>query len=53
MREHVSIKDKVLFEEIPDGEQFLPTILEALKKNQVLGMTYQSYSLWYKYKDDK
>ncbi len=44
MMENVSIKDKVLFEEIPDGEQFLPTILEALKKNQVLGMTYQSYS---------
>jgi hypothetical protein len=44
MMENVSIKDKVLFEEIPDGEQYLPTILEALKKNLMLGMTYQSYS---------
>lgn len=44
MIENVSIKDKVLFEEIPDGEQFLPDILEALKKNLVLGMTYQSFS---------
>ena len=44
MMENVSIKDKVLFEEIPDGEQYLPTILEALKKNHVLGMTYKSYS---------
>ena len=43
MMDSVSIKDKVLFEEIPDGEQYLPDILEALKKNQVLGMTYQSY----------
>ena len=43
MMDSVSIKDKVLFEEIPDGEQYLPVILEALKKNMVLGMTYQSY----------
>ena len=43
MLDSVSIKDKVLFEEIPDGEQYLPVILEALKKNQILGMTYQSY----------
>ena len=44
MIENVSIKDKVLFEKIPDGEQYLPIILEALKKNLVLGMTYQSFS---------
>ena len=43
MMDSVSIKDKILFEEIPDGEQYLPIILEALKKNLVLGMTYQSY----------
>jgi hypothetical protein len=43
MLDSVSIKDKVLFEEIPDGEQYLPVILEALKKDLVLGMTYQSY----------
>lgn len=44
MMENVSIKDKVLFEEIPDGEQYLPTILEALKKYLVLEITYQSFS---------
>ena len=44
MIENVSIKDKVLFEAIPDGEQYLPAILEALKKNLMLGMTYQSFS---------
>ena len=44
MMDSVSIKDKVLFEEIPDGEQYLPIILEALKKNLVLGMAYQSFS---------
>ena len=40
MMDNVSIKDKILFEEIPDGEQYLPDILEALKKNL---MTYQSF----------
>jgi hypothetical protein len=44
MMESASIKDKIMFEEIPDGEQYLPDILEALKKNLVLGMTYQGYS---------
>ena len=43
MMESVSIKNKILFEEIPDGEQYLPVILEALKKNTVLEMTYQSF----------
>lgn len=41
--ESASINNKILFEEIPDAEQFLPLILKALKKNQVLEMTYQSY----------
>ncbi len=43
MMESVSIKDKILFEEIPDGEQYLPVILDALKKNTVLELTYQSF----------
>ena len=44
MMDCVSIKDKILFEEIPDGEQYLPVILDALKNSHVLGMTYQSYT---------
>ena len=43
MMESVNIKDKILFEEIPEGEQYLPVIIEALKKNTVLEMTYQSF----------
>ena len=43
MLDSMSIKNKILFDEIPDGEQYLPLILKALKKNQVLEMTYQSY----------
>ena len=42
MLDSVSIKDKILFEEIPDGE-YLPVIIEALKKNTVLEITYQSF----------
>lgn len=44
MLDNMGIKDKVLFEEIPDGEQYLSNILEALKRNLIIGMTYQSYS---------
>lgn len=44
MLDSICIKDKVLFEEFPDGEQYLPVILEALKKNMVLEMTYQGFS---------
>ena len=33
--ESVNIKDKILFEEKPYGEQYLPVILKALKKNTV------------------
>ena len=43
MLESVSISNKILFEEIPDGEAYLPVIIEALKKNTMLEMTYQSF----------
>lgn len=43
MMESVGIKNKILFEEIPDGQDYLPVIIEALKKNTVLEMTYHSY----------
>ncbi len=44
MLDCVSIKDKVLFEEISDGEQYITAIIEALKKNYVLEVTYQGYT---------
>ena len=43
MMESVSIKNKILFEEIPDGQDYLPVIIKALKKNTMLEMTYHSY----------
>lgn len=44
MMDSIDIKNKILFEEIPDGEQYLPIILKALKHNKQLYMTYQSYT---------
>ncbi len=37
------IKDRILLEEIPSGVTYLPAIIEAMKANQVLRITYQSY----------
>lgn len=43
LQANISIKDKILLEEVPEGQEYLPVILDALKKNAVLSMTYQSY----------
>ena len=43
MLDSVCIKDKILLEEVHDGREYLSVILESLKKNIVLEMTYQSY----------
>lgn len=37
------IKDRIVLEDIPSGRLFLPAILEALKENRVLSITYQSF----------
>jgi hypothetical protein len=41
--DNMSIKNRILLEKIPEGQDYLPVILNALKKNQQLTMTYQSY----------
>ena len=43
MLDSVCIKDKILLEEVHDGREYLPVILESLKKNIVLKMTYKSF----------
>ena len=37
------IKDRILLEDIPSGQDDLPIILDAMKTNRVLTITYQSY----------
>ena len=38
-----SIKDRILLEYVPSGQEYLKPIVEAMKENRVLNMTYHSY----------
>ena len=38
-----SLKDRILLEVIPSGQEYLATILDAMKTNNQLCITYQSY----------
>lgn len=37
------MKERIILEDIPSGQEYLPTIIEAMKKNHPVRMTYQSY----------
>lgn len=37
------IKDRIMFEDIPSGQQYLSPIIEAMKENRMLSMTYKGY----------
>ena len=37
------LKNRILLEEIPSGQEFLPTILNAMKKNTEVKITYQNF----------
>ena len=37
------MKDRILLEEIPSGQEYLYDIIEAMKRSQIINMTYQSY----------
>lgn len=39
----LSIKDRLVLEEIPAGTQYLQTIINAIKNNRSLSMTHQSF----------
>ena len=38
-----SIKDRIVLEYVPSGQNYLQPIIEAMKENRVLNMTYHSY----------
>lgn len=38
-----SIKDRIILEYVPSGQEYLQLIIEAMKENRVLNMTYHSY----------
>ena len=37
------LKDRIILEDIPSGLDYLPKIIEAMKSNTVITITYQSY----------
>lgn len=43
INESHKLKQRILFEEIPSGRQYLTPIIEAMRDNAVIEMTYQSY----------
>ena len=43
LQANLGMKDRILLEEIPEGKAYLPVIIEAMKNNVQLIMTYQSY----------
>ncbi len=42
--EHLSIKDRIVVDEIPSGRYHLTTIMEAMRENRVVSVTYLSSS---------
>ena len=41
--ESSELRDRILFENIPSGRQFLSTAIDAMKESKVLEMTYQKF----------
>ena len=37
------LKDRILLEDVPSGVKYLPKIIEAMKSNSAIRITYQSY----------
>lgn len=37
------IKDRILLENVPSGQEYLQDIIEAMKSNRVINITYRSY----------
>ncbi len=41
--ENKALSDRILLESIPSGQDFLATVMEAMKKNRLLEITYKGY----------
>jgi len=39
----LSIKDRIILENVPGGEEFLQTLIQAIKSNVILEITYQRF----------
>jgi len=43
LMDNQNLKDRIILEDIPSGQDYLAPIFEAMKKNQVIHITYHSY----------
>ena len=43
LHESQELKNRILLEEVPSGQQHLTTIVDAMRENRALSMTYQSF----------
>lgn len=43
LHENQDLKNRILLEEVPSGQQYLTPIVEAMRENVALTMTYQSF----------
>lgn len=43
LSESRQLKERIIFEKIPSGQKYLTTILEAMKENKVIEITYQNF----------
>ena len=44
LQENVDMKNRIVFEEVPSGIQFMDTIINAMRSGNVLVMEYQAYN---------
>lgn len=49
IRENLSMKDRILIDEIPSGREHLSTILKAMKENRVFSITYRPFRKQHSY----
>ncbi|MDE5870580.1 MAG: WYL domain-containing protein [Muribaculaceae bacterium] len=47
--EHLSLKDRILVEEIPSGRDHLVSILKAMQENHTVNVTYKPFNTSYSY----
>ena len=43
LNESVGLRDRIIFEDIPSSRKYLTTVIQAIRNENVLNVTYQSY----------
>ena len=43
LNESAGLKDRILFEDVPSSQKYLTTVIQAIRNNNVLNVTYHSY----------